>query len=84
MCEFSEGVQLRVDQIVLTAGHTRKVRPELYEQPWSRSCDFMLVGDLIEACNVPDLSDQGIELKHRMQAGHYNTAASLLEHSWFT
>ncbi|KAL0035686.1 hypothetical protein WJX79_008706 [Trebouxia sp. C0005] len=33
-------------------GHTRKMRPELYTQPWSTSCDFMLFGDLIEACHV--------------------------------
>jgi len=68
---------------VLTIGHTRKVRPELYTQPWSRKCDFMLVGDLIEACHVRDLGDQGIELKHCMQAGQCNTAASVLEHPWF-
>ncbi len=84
MYKFSKGLQFRVDQIVLTTGHTRKVRPELYTQPWSRSCDFMLVGDLIEACHVRNLGDQGIELKHCMQAGQCNTAASVLEHPWFT
>ena len=84
MYKFSKGLQFRVDQIVLTTGHTRRVRPELYTQPWSKSCDFMLVGDLIEACNVQNLGDQGLELKHCMQAGQYNTAASVLEHPWFT
>ena len=71
---------------MLTTGHTRMVRPELYTQPWSSSCDFMLVGDLIEVCPdiVRDLNDQGIELKHCMQAGQFNTAASVLEHPWFT
>ena len=80
----SKGVQLTVDQDVLTVGHARKVRSELYEQPWSQSCDFILVGDLIEACNVPDLGDQGVEFKHDMQAGQCNNAASLLQHPWFT
>ena len=84
MCNFSKGLQFRVDQIVLTTGHTRKVRPQLYTQSWSSSCDFMLVGDLIEACHVRNLDDQGIELKHCMQAGQCNTAASVLEHPWFT
>lgn len=70
--------------IALTAGYTRKVRPELYEQLWSRACDFILVGDLIEACHVPDLDEQGIKLKHSMQAGQCKTAASVLEHPWFT
>ncbi len=80
----SKGVQLKVDQDVLTAWHDRKVRSELYKQPWSESCDFILVGDLIEACCVPDLGDQGVELKYCMQAGQCNTAASLLQHPWFT
>ncbi|DBA92345.1 TPA: hypothetical protein ACH3X1_003074 [Trebouxia sp. C0004] len=61
-------------------GHARKVRSELYEQPWSESCDFILVGDLIEACGVPDLGDQGVEFKHDMQAGQCNNAATLLQH----
>ncbi|KAL3132969.1 hypothetical protein ABBQ38_006880 [Trebouxia sp. C0009 RCD-2024] len=65
-------------------GHTRNVRSELYTQPWSRSCDLVLVGDLIEACHVQNLGDQGIELKDRMQAGQCNTAASVLEHPWLT
>ncbi len=80
----SKGVQLKVDQDVLTAGHDRTVRSELYKQPWSESCDFILVGDLIEACNVPDLGDQGVELKYCMQAGQCNNAASLLQHPWLT
>ncbi len=80
----SKGVQLKVDQDVLTAGHDRKVRSELYKHPWSENCDFILVGDLIEACRVPDLGDQGVELKYCMQAGQCNTAASLLQHPWFT
>ena len=44
----------------------------------------MLVGDLIEACHVQNLGDEGIELKHCMQAGQCKTAASVLEHTWFT
>ena len=44
----------------------------------------MLVGDLIEACDVQNLGDEGIELKHCMQAGQCKTAASVLEHTWFT
>ena len=83
MCKFSKGLQFRVDQIVLTTGHTRKVRPQLYTQPWASSSDFMLVGDIIEACHVRNLDDQGIELKHCIQAGQCNTAASVLEHPWF-
>ena len=69
---------------MLTAGHARKVRSELYEEPWSESCDFMLVGDLMEACKVPDMCDQGVVFKHSMQAGQCNNAASLLQHPWFT
>ncbi|DBA81744.1 TPA: hypothetical protein ACH3X1_007479 [Trebouxia sp. C0004] len=65
-------------------GHARKVRSELYKQPWSESCDFVLVGDLIEACSVPDLGDQGVEFKYCMQAGQCNDAASLLQHPCFT
>jgi len=79
-----KGVQVKVDQDMLTAGHARKVRSELYEEPWSESCDFMLVGDLMEACKVPDMCDQGVVFKHSMQAGQCNNAASLLQHPWFT
>ena len=43
----SKGVQVKVDSDVVTAGHARKVRSELYEEPWSESGDFILVGDLI-------------------------------------
>ena len=82
--KHSKGVQLKVDQDVLTAGHARKMRSELYKQPWSESCDFILVGDLIEACGVPDLGDQGVDIKCCMQAGQCNNAASLLQHPWFT
>ena len=71
-----------MDQDVLTIGHARKVWSELYKQPRSESCDFILVGDLIEACCVPDLSDQGVALKDCMPAGQCNTAASLLQHPW--
>ena len=84
MREFSKSLQFRVEQVALTTRHTRNVRPELYTQPWSRSCDIVLVGDLIEGCHVQILSDQGIELKHCMQAGQCNTAASVLEHPWFS
>ncbi|DBA89100.1 TPA: hypothetical protein ACH3X1_016273 [Trebouxia sp. C0004] len=63
--------------------HVRKVRPELYEKPWAAVCDVILVGDLMDACHVPDLDGQGIELKCSMQAGKWNTAASVLEHLWF-
>ena len=84
MHKFSKSLQFSVEQSALTTGHTRKVRPELYTRPWSRSCDFVLVGDLTEACHVQNLGDQGIELKHCMQAGQCNTAASVLEHPWFT
>ena len=38
----------------------------------------------MEACHVPNLGDQGIELMDAMQAGKHNTAESVLEHSWFT
>ena len=82
--KHSKGVQLKVDQDVLIAGHARKMRSESYEKPWSESCDFILVGDLIEACCVPDLGDQGFELKDCMQAGKCNNIASLLQHPWFT
>ena len=78
----SQHVHLR--EVVLTAGHTRKVRPGLYKQPWSSTCDLILVGDLMEACHVPNLGDQGIELMDAMQARKYNNAESVLEHSWFT
>lgn len=80
----SKGVQLKVDQDVLTVGHDRTVRSESYGEPWSESCDSKLVGDLMEACSVPDLGDQGVEFEHCMQAGQCNNAASLLEHPWFT
>ncbi len=80
----SKGVQLKVDQDVLTAGYDRTGRSELYKEPWSERCDFKLVGDVMEACSVPDLGDQGVEFKHGMQAGQCNNAASLLEHPWFT
>jgi len=30
------------------------------------------------------LGDQGVELKYCMQAGQCKTAASLLQHPWFT
>ena len=80
----SKGVHLKVDQDVLTTKHARKVRSELYEKPWSESCDFILVGDLIEACCVPDLGDQGVELKDCMQAGQCKNVTSLLQHPWFT
>ena len=56
-------------QDVLVAGHIRKVRPELYDQPWAARCDIMLVGDLMDTCHVHDLGDQGLELKCSMQAG---------------
>ena len=75
-----KGVQVKVDSNVLTAGHARKVRLELYEEPWSESGDFILVGDLIE---VPDPGDQRVEFKHCMQAGQCNHAASLLQHPCF-
>lgn len=38
----------------------------------------------MDACHVHDLSDQGVELKRSMQDGIYNSAASVLDHSWFT
>lgn len=81
MPQSSQHVQAR--QIAMTAGHTRKVRPGLYEQPRSSTCDLILVGDLMEACHVPDLGDQGGELVDAMQAGRCNTAESVLEHAWF-
>lgn len=81
---LSEVLQSNVNQIVLTTGHARKVRPELYSRPWSSNCDFRLVGDLMEACHVRDLDGQGTELKRYMQAGHCNTAAYALEHPWLT
>ncbi len=84
MRKFSKSLQFRVDQIVLNTGHTRKVRLELYTQTRSSSCDFMLVGDLIEACHARNLDAEGMELKHCMQAEQCNTAASVLEHSWLT
>ena len=71
-------------QLVLTAGHTRKVRSGLYKQPWSSTCDLILVGDLMHGCHVPNLGDQGTELMDAMQAGKCNTVESVLEHSWFT
>ena len=59
-------------QDVLVAGHIRKVRPELLDQPWAARCDIMLVGDLMDTCHVHDLpmGDQGLELKCSMQAGN--------------
>ena len=75
--------EFEADQIALNAGHVRKVRPELYEKSWAAVCDIMLVGDLMDACHVPDLDCQGIELKCSMQAGKWNTAASVLDHLWF-
>ena len=80
----SKDLQLKMDQDVLTAGHDRTVRSESYEEPWSESCDFILVGDLMGGCSVPDLGDQGIEFGHCMPAWQCNNAASLLEHPWFT
>ena len=62
---------LHSGQIVLTAKHTRKLQPGLYEQPWSTTCDFTLVRDLVEACRVPDLGDQAMELMYAMQVGEY-------------
>lgn len=70
----------------LAAGYVRKRRPELCKQPWAARCDIMLVGDLMGACSVceADLGDQGIELKRSMQAGEWDSAASVLQHVWFT
>ncbi|KAL3148643.1 hypothetical protein ABBQ38_014065 [Trebouxia sp. C0009 RCD-2024] len=62
-------------------GHTRKVRPELYQLQWTEASDLILVGDLVEACNVHDLDKQGLEFKTILQAGKCN-AEDALTHAW--
>ena len=65
----------------MAAGYTRKVRPELYQLQWTEASDLILVGDLVEACNVHDLDKQGLEFKTIMQAGNSN-AEDALTHAW--
>lgn len=72
---------LQYAYVVMAAGHTRKVRPELFQLQWTEASDLILVGDLVEACNVHDLDKQGLEFKTIMQAGNCN-AEDALTHAW--
>lgn len=68
---------------MLPAGHDRKVYQDMYELPWTASCDLMMLGSIMQACRVRELDAQGIALRNAMQSGKCETAASALEHPWF-
>lgn len=72
---------LQYAYVVVAAGYIRQVRPELYQLQWTEASDLILVGDLVEACNVDDLDKQGFEFQTIMQAGNCN-AEDALTHAW--
>ncbi len=67
--------------MLFLAGHVRQARPELYSRSWKVADDLMLIGDLMNSCEIPDMDDQGKDLMHAMQAGQMS-AGKALQHEW--